>query len=174
MPPTDPTGLNEQPDQGPEVFQDRLRRLAGNQYTGADFRAEEHALAASRWLVMHRLLTVSAAVLAGVAGSAVLAGVAGAGQVLVGVVALISAVAAAADNALGAAQVAAQHKNAMDGFTSLRTKWLRLRELTVAQNDETAATARFDELLAERDEISANAPAVPTWTKARVERRRAS
>lgn len=145
-----------------------VKRIAGNMYVGADARAQEHALASARWGVVHRGLVTAAAVLSSIAGAAILADASGAWRVVTGVIALVSAAAASAEATLKAGDLADGHKQAADGFTSLRTKWLRLKQFT----DDSEVLASFDELVKERDDLSKSVPLRPSWARRKVEHRK--
>lgn len=150
-----------------------VKRIAGNMYVGAEKRAEEHALASARWGVVHRGLVTAAAVLSSIAGAAILADASGAWRVVTGVIALVSAAAASAEATLKAGDLAEGHKRAADGFTSLRTKWVRLKQFTCNLNpDNREVLASFDELVKERDDLFKSVPLRPWWARRRVERRK--
>jgi hypothetical protein len=151
-----------------------VKRIAGNMYVGANTRAQEHVLASARWAVIHRGLVTVAAVLSSIAGAAILADASGAWRVVTGVIALVSAAAASAEATLKASDLADGHKRAADGFTSLRTKWLRLQEFTCNSNaDDGEVLASFDELVKERDDLSKSVPMRPWWAHRKLERRKA-
>jgi hypothetical protein len=150
----------------------RLERLSGNLQIGADWRAEEHALAQSAWSAIHRGLMSTSAVLSSAAGAAVLSNVEGTWRAVVGVLALVAAVLAAVDTTLAASVTAENHKRAADRFTALRTKWVTFREVTLPARTEDDAAAEFEILIAERDKVSDESPLPPYWAKRRVQRRR--
>ena len=159
---------------GVSKVMETFARIAGKQYDLAERRAREHAMASARWVVVHRGLVTVAAVLSSIAGAAILADASGAWRVVTGVIALVSAAAASAEATLKASDLADGHKRAADGFTSLRTKWLRLQEFTCNSNaDDGEVLASFDELVKERDDLSKSVPMRPWWAHRKLERRKA-
>jgi hypothetical protein len=157
----------------PTALGSRLKDLATNQYFGAGQRAAEHALANSFWEVVHRSLTATAAVFAAVSGGSILSDAKGGWRTVAGICALLAAVLSTADTSTKAGDLAQGHKQALDGFTSLRTQWLTFRDFTAQSAlapDEL--TQQFNDMVRQRDELSAKVPVPPQWAKTKVESRR--
>jgi hypothetical protein len=150
-----------------------VKRFAGNNYTGAETRAREHAIASALWTVVHRGLVTAAAVLSSIAGGAILADATGGWRVVTGIIALVSAAAASAEATLKPGELAGGHKRAADGFTSLRTKWWVLKEITTTtSSDDDEIRVACEQLVQERDELSKSVPLVPRWAQRTVDRRK--
>jgi hypothetical protein len=151
-----------------------LRKLANNTSIGCDWRAAEHYQAARRWSSVHRWLALPAAVIAGAAGTAIIADSKNETLVLIaGLAGLLVAALTAANGVLRPNERATQHKNAYDGFSALRTRFLLFRdgELRLERSDEELAEA-LTELLNRRDELAAAVPEPPRWAQDKVARER--
>jgi hypothetical protein len=150
-----------------------LRERAGEQYVAASWRADEHALASARWLVVHRGLMVGAAVLAAVAAGALFSRADGGWAVGAGVLASLAAILSGVSSALDPSARAAEHRRGLAGYTALRSRWLELRDVTAGpgRTDEQLAQ-EFHALLDERDRLTTEVPTPPPWARAKVRKLR--
>lgn len=150
----------------------KLKRLAGNQFVGADRRSQEHWVSSVRWGFAHRGFATAAAVLSAVAGASIFSDAQGGWRVAAGVVALIASALAAVEATLKGGELAESHKRGYDGFTALRTKWLQYQNFTCDSGlapDELVS--RFEALVNERDELSKQVPVPGFWAKRTIRRR---
>ena len=166
------TAIIEPEDTSPEVVPS-LRERAGEQYVAASWRADEHALASARWLVIHRGLMVGAAVLAAVAAGALFSRADGGWAVGAGVLASLAAVLSGVSSAFDPSARAAEHRRGLAGFTTLRSRWMSLRDVTpgLGRTDEQLAQ-EFHTLLDEQDRLTTEMPAPPPWARAKVRKLR--
>ncbi len=152
----------------------QLRKLANNTSIGCDWRAEEHFQAARRWSSVHRWLALPAAVIAGIAGTAIIAESKDETLVLVaGILALVVAALTAASGVLIPDERASQHKKGFDGFSSLRTRFLVFRDVTLKlRRSDEDLQKELSALLDRRDELAAAVPETPMWARRKVARLR--
>ena len=150
-----------------------MRERAGEQYVAASWRADEHAVASARWLVVHRGLMVGSAVLAAVAAGALFSRADGGWAVGAGILASLAAILSGVSSALDPSARAAEHRRGLAGYTALRSRWMELRDVTAGldRTDEQLAQ-EFHALLDERDRLTTDVPAPPPWARAKVRRLR--
>jgi hypothetical protein len=136
-------------------------------------RAEEHQIAAGGWGLTHRGLTSLAAVASAIAGTTLLTSAKGEWRIVAGILALVAAALSTLDTTLKAGQLAEDHKRGFDGFTRMRTKWLQFQDVTLRLgHSEQKFAEEFQQLVAERDQLSERVPAPPRWAKCMVAYRR--
>lgn len=170
----DPDDADESvPGPGPAAPVRSVRERAGEQYVSASWRADEHALASARWLVVHRGLMVAAAVLAAVAAGALFSRADGGWAVGAGVLASLAAVLSGISSAVDPSARAAEHRRGLAGFTALRSRWMELRDVTAGPGrTEEQLAQELHALLDEQDRLTTEVPAPPPWARARVRKLR--
>jgi hypothetical protein len=170
----DPDDTDESvPGPGPAAPTPSVRDRAGEQYVSASWRADEHALASARWLVVHRGLMVAAAVLAAVAAGALFSRADGGWAIGAGVLASLAAVLSGISSAVDPSARAAEHRRGLAGYTRLRSRWMELRDVTAGLDRSDEQLAReFYALLDEQDRLTTEVPAPPPWARARVRKLR--
>lgn len=148
-----------------------LRNRAQGIFFDCAARAEEHRVSFVRWNFVSTWLGFGAALATAVAGVGFLAS-AKAGTwlaIVAGALALVAAVATAANTALQPRLKADDHKRASDAYTILRKDLRDFRELTLAREPETAYDS-YKEFAQRRKELQEQAPGIEEWARKKVRR----
>ncbi|MGE3796396.1 MAG: SLATT domain-containing protein [Thermomicrobiales bacterium] len=143
-----------------EIELDRVRE-------DATFSAKGHFNASMRWGQANYILGVPAAVLSAIAGVSALSQF-NHHNTVAGVLAIIVAAITGISTFLNPSERAANHYTFGNRFNSLKNRCRLVVEIDGPTMASSSLRARLAELCAERDELNASAPQIPSWAYSRA------